>query len=120
MRTAYYLMPGPRSRVTGQATYGMSNLRPETTGLPFIVFISQQDSAKHAARVKWSPAPKVQSKKMGSYALDPFEHKTGPKLENKQERLLKNWIDLNIETLQKYWNGEIEYTEEVLEQIKSL
>jgi hypothetical protein len=36
----------------GQATYRMANLRPERTGLPFVVFISQRGGARHDVRVK--------------------------------------------------------------------
>lgn len=44
--------------VQGQATFGMSNLRKEKTGLPFIVFISQNAGAQPDVRVKVSPAPR--------------------------------------------------------------
>ena len=77
------------NRTAGQAKYGMSNLRPADTGLPFIVFISQRDDASHAARIKWSPAPKVRAEQMGSYAISPFAHKAGPKLSTKDEQLLE-------------------------------
>lgn len=50
----------------GQATYGVANLRPERSGPSFIVFISQRDDARHAARVKVSPAPRVKIDDMGS------------------------------------------------------
>lgn len=102
--------------VEGQATYGMANLRPERTGLPFIVFISQRDEARHAARVKVSPAPKVRPDHMGAYALSPFEHKAGWQMNAADERALAQWIAQNREVLQRYWDGE--YTEDALEMLR--
>ncbi len=104
----------------GQATYGMANLRQKTTGLPFIVFISQRDDARHAARVKVSPEPRVRSDETGSYAIAPFGFKAGKRLASNEEVLLALWIDLNRTTLQQYWDGEIEYTEDAIARIRSV
>ncbi len=64
----------------GQATFEMANLRPTTTGQPFIVFISQRGAARHAARVKVAAAPKVGIEDMSSYSIDPFKRRGGPGL----------------------------------------
>jgi hypothetical protein len=98
----------------------MANLRSSKTGLPFIVFISQKNDARHAARVKVSPGPKVTTDDMGSYAISPFSYRAGKRLDPQDEKLLARWIDLNISVLQNYWDGTIEYTEDALEQIKSI
>jgi hypothetical protein len=55
----------------GQATYEMANLRPERTGLPFVVFISQRAGANHAVRVKVSQGARVHPHNMGVYAVKP-------------------------------------------------
>ena len=34
----------------GQALFDMANLRPDRTGLPFVVFISQRGGARHDVR----------------------------------------------------------------------
>lgn len=104
----------------GQATYGMANLRPERTGLPFIVFISQRDDARHAARVKVSPAPKVIKEQMASYAVHPVAFKGGQRLSGPEERQLERWIALNRAVIEDYWNGEIEYTEDALSLLRSV
>ena len=106
--------------VAGQATYGMANLRSERTGLPFIVFISQRDDARHAARVKVSPNPKVAKDRMGSYSVSPFEHKAGTRLSGAEERDLERWIALNRTVLEDYWDGAIEYTEDALALLRAL
>lgn len=112
--------PSGKSEAQGQATFGMANLRRKTTGLPFIVFISQKDEARHAARVKVSPDPRVRADEMSSYSISPFEWKEGSRLSNAEEKLLGRWIDVNSRVLLRYWNGEIEYTEDAIEQLKSV
>ncbi len=104
----------------GQAAFGMANLRSSRTGLPFIVFISQKDGAKHDVRVKVSPNPKVHSSQMGSYSLRPYRHVGGYKLTAHEEKLLRAWTDLNIDTLVGYWDGLIEYTEDAIAGIKPI
>ena len=101
----------------GQATYGMANLRQRTTGLSFIVFISQRDAARHDVRVKVSPAPRVRVDQMGSYSVRPFEHKEGPRLTPSEERELEQWIAANQQVLVEYWDGDIEYTEDAIDRL---
>jgi hypothetical protein len=67
-----------RSEAQGQATFGMANLRHKTAGLPFVVFISQKDEARHAARVKVSPEPRVRPHVMSSYRFLPSNGTKGP------------------------------------------
>ena len=109
-----------KSEAQGQATFGMANLRRKTTGLPFIVFISQKDEARHAARVKVSPEPRVPPDVMSSYSISPFEWKEGPRLANADEKMLGRWIDMNARVLLDYWTGQIEYTEDAIDQLKAL
>ena len=106
--------------VEGPATYGMANLRSERTGLPFIVFISQRDDARHAARVKISPNPRIAKGRLGSYSLSPVEHEAGSRLSGSEERELERWIALNRAVLEGYWDGAIEYTEDALAQLRPL
>lgn len=102
----------------GQAAYGMANLRSKTTGLPFIVFISQKAGAQHDARVKVSPGPRVQSDQMGSYQVRPFRPTDGPRLDPADEARLKAWVALNRDVLISYWDGHIEFTEDAIEVLK--
>lgn len=104
----------------GQATYGMANLRKERTGLPFIVFISQKDGAKHDVRVKVSPAPKMRADQMSSYALRPYRLVEGPGLSSSDEALLQAWIGKNLSVLVDYWDGSIDYTEDAVDALKRL
>jgi hypothetical protein len=112
--------PSSKSEAQGQATFGMANLRRKTTGLPFIVFISQKGEARHAARVKVSPEPRVRTDEMSSYSVSPFEWKEGPRLSKAEEKLLGQWIDLNARVLLDYWNGQVEYTEDAIDRLRAV
>jgi hypothetical protein len=112
--------PSSNLELQGQAAFGMANLRRKTTGLPFIVFISQKDDARQAARVKVSPEPRVRADEMSSYSVFPFEWKEGPRLSNSDEKLLASWIDKNSRVLQDYWTGQIEYTGGAIDQLKAV
>ena len=103
----------------GQTTYEMANLRPESTGLPFVMWISQRAGARYDARVKVARSAKLKAPSdLGSYALRPFRHVEGPPLPSADEELLRRWIELNREALVDFWDGTIEYTEDVLSLLK--
>ena len=104
----------------GHATFGMANLRKERTGLPFIVFISQRDAARHDVRVKVAPGPKVRPDQMTSYALRPFRRVEGDGVTSAEEDLLRRWLDVNHAVIVDYWNGDIEYTEDAIDRLKAL
>lgn len=105
----------------GRAAYEMADLRPESTGLPFVVWISQRAGARHDARVKVAHSPKLKDPSdLGSYALRPFRHVDGPGLSSAEEDLLRRWLELNQKTLVGFWDGSIEYTEDVLKLLKRL
>ena len=95
----------------------MANLRPEKTGLSFIVFISQRDRAQHAVRVKVGRAPRLKAAEMGTYAISPVEWKAGLRLTGQEESLLETWIERNRRVLVDYWNGVIEYTDEAIDRL---
>jgi hypothetical protein len=98
----------------------MSNLSPKRTGLPFVVWISagawiQNDDI----RVKITRGPKVKSSEMISVALRPMLRVIDGQLSNEELGLLEQWVQLNLEVLIDYWNGEID-TSGVLERLKGI
>jgi hypothetical protein len=101
----------------GQASYEMANLRPERTGLPFVVFISQRGGARHDVRVKVAPGAKVRPSEMVTVAIRPSVRVVRGALDPRALALLTRWIDRNRDTLIKYWDGDIEYTEDVIAAI---
>ena len=96
------------AKAAGQAAFEMESLRQRTTGLPFIVFISQRDGALHGARVKVSQGLKVMLDQMGAYSGSTFDHKGGLKLFSNDEARLKEWIGVNLQVLNEYWDGDID------------
>ena len=110
----------PLEASEGQVTYEMANLRPKTTGLPFVVWVSQKDGAKHDVRVKAGYEARLFPSEMGSYAARPFGFEGGQRLAAADERLLERWIEMNLAVLVGFWEADIEYTEDLIEQIRSL
>jgi hypothetical protein len=91
-----------------EAPFEMANLRPEKTGLPFVVFVSQQGGVRHGPRIKLSPLPRYNP----AEALVP--------LPDTDLALVTSWIELNRTTIEQYWSGEIAYTEDMLARIESV
>lgn len=104
----------------GQATFEMANLRPGTTNLPFVVWVSQRDGYQHDIRVKVGYNARAFPAQMGSYAVRPFAFVSGQRLLAKDEKLLETWVAKNENVLLAFWNADIEYTEDMIEQIKSI
>jgi hypothetical protein len=104
----------------GQATFDMANLRPERTGLPFVVFISQRGGARHDVRIKLARSPRVRPLEMITVALLPMPRVIRGRLDASEFELVRKWLDLNAEVLIDYWHGVIEYTEDVIDALKKL
>jgi hypothetical protein len=104
----------------GQADFEMANLRPERTGLPFIVFISQKGGARHDVRIKIAQSARVRPSEMITVAIRPSARVVRGRLPPHDLDLLIQWIDLNRDTLIDYWNGIIEYTEDAINAIKPI
>jgi hypothetical protein len=104
----------------GQVTFEMANLRPKTTNLPFVVWVSQRSGAKHDVRVKVAHSAKVIPSQMGVYSVRPFAHLEGPGLSPSEEKLLANWVEKNKAVLVDFWNADIEYTEDLIDKIQAV
>lgn len=100
--------------------FTMSNLSPKTTGLPFVVWISPKAGARHDVRVKVSPGPRAKPGEFVTVTVRPQVAIVGGKLSARQFALLRKWVELNRDVLVKFWEGDLEYTEDVLAQIKPL
>ena len=98
----------------------MANLRPERTGLPFVVFISQKGGARHDVRVKVAPGPRVRPSEMATVALRPDVRVIRGSLDAADLALLRQWIELNRDVLLQYWEGLIEYTEDALAALQPI
>jgi hypothetical protein len=106
--------------IVGQAGFDMANLRPERTGLPFVVFISQKGGARHDVRVKLARGAKVRLSDMITVAVRPMPRIIRGRLNTQEFDLVRRWIELNMNTLVDYWNGDIEFTDDALAAIRPL
>lgn len=114
LTTADDLMPD-------EAPFEMANLRPERTGLPFVVFISQQGGAKHDVRVKVARGPRVRPEEMVSVALRPVPRVISPGvLDASDLAILAAWVERNRDVLVRYWTGEIAYTEDAIAALRPI
>src|SRR5216683_3504643 len=109
-----------REEAQGQALFDMANLRPERTGLPFVVFISQKGGARHDVRVKIARAAQVRPSEMVTVALRPSVRVVRGTLDPRDLALLMRWIELNKDVLIAYWYGTIEYTEDAIDAIRPI
>src|ERR1017187_1977012 len=105
----------------GEGLFEMANLSPKSTGLPFVVWISPKAGAPHDVRVKVSNGPKVHSSELVSVAIRPDVHVVGSgNMSAHDLALLRKWIELNRDVIIKYWDGDIEYTEDAIAALKSV
>jgi hypothetical protein len=104
-----------------EGLFEMANLRPDRTGLPFVVFISQRGGAQHDARVKVSAGPRFDPATAVTVAIRPQPRIVPPgDLSAEDFRRLAAWIELNRQALIDYWHGDIAYTEDVLAVLRKL
>ena len=86
-----------------------------------MVWISPKAGAPHDVRVKISKGPRVHPSELISVALRPDIHEVGSAdLNAKDLAHLKKWIELNRDVILKYWDGEIEYTEDAIAALKPI
>jgi hypothetical protein len=119
-RSSARSLPKPERALTvedeaeGQAIFEMANLRPERTGLPFVVFISQKGGARHDVRVKIARGAKVRPSEMATVAVRPKPRVIRGIVDPDDLARLAEWIELNRDVLVDYWDGKIEYTEDAI------
>lgn len=99
----------------------MANLRPDFTRLPVTVWVSTGTSSKHGARIKVCRGAKWDQQKCSTIPLYGVSRIIG-NADITQEEFSKivQWIEINRDVLLQYWNGEIEYTQDLLGLLKPL
>ena len=98
-----------------EGLFDMANVSPKRTGLPFVVWISPSAGAPHDVRVIVSRRPRVHSSELISVAIRPeVRVVSGGKMSPQDLALLQKWVELNRDVIVKYWDGEIEYTEDAM------
>ncbi|MBL8549802.1 MAG: hypothetical protein JNJ73_07435 [Hyphomonadaceae bacterium] len=105
--------------IEDEGLFEMANVRPEITGLPFIVWISEKGNARHDVRVKVSSGPRARDF-AASVSVRPDVQVMAGDLAAADLALVRAWIDLNRDVIVDFWNGDILYTDEVLAALRKL
>jgi hypothetical protein len=117
MKTIGEFVAAPES----DGLFELANLSPQRTGLPFVVWIPPKAGAPHDVRVKVSKGPKAHASELISVAVRPDVHVVGHgKMSAHDLALLRKWIEVNLDVIVKYWDGEIEYTEDAIAALKPI
>jgi hypothetical protein len=99
----------------------MANLRPATTGLPMVVWVSERGLARHDVRVKVSAVhgARVQHTNMATVAVRPTPRLVAGQLSAADLQAVNQWIRLNEATLVAYWDCQID-TAELIQRLRAL
>jgi hypothetical protein len=99
----------------------MANLRPVTTGLPMVVWVSERGLARHDVRVKVSTVhgPRVQYANMATVAVRPAPRLVAGQLSAADLQAVSEWIRLNEAALVAYWDSQID-TAELIQRLRPL
>lgn len=96
----------------------ITNVYPEDTGLPFVIYVSQQQGV-HDVRVKIGsatrPLPIV-----ASVSVRPGVELLTGTLSNSDLDLVRQWIDLNRDVIIAHWEGDMPSSRHVLNALKPL
>ena len=106
--------------VLEEELWRLASLSAGKTGLPFIVWISSGQGARHAARVKVAREMADLPDNMTSVSIaSPATILDGPPLAPADLRKLEACIALNREPLLDYWNCKVT-TDEVMERLQGV
>ena len=89
--------------------YLMANLRPDDTGLPMVVWVSERGRARHDVRVKVALAHghRASPYDTASMAVRPTPRLVVGQLSAGDLRAVSNWVQLNEKVIVEYWDGAI-------------
>ena len=102
--------------------YLMANLRPATTGLPMVIWVSERGNARHDVRIKVSAihGSHIQPTNLATVAVRPTPHLVvGQALSPTDQQVVFRWVALNETALVDYWEGRID-TAELLQRLQGL
>jgi len=97
----------------------LANLMPERTGLAFCVWISSKDASSDDVRLWASRTPKAVPSEMVSVSIQPDVRVVEGKMTASDLNLLRQWVELNLRTLVRYWKGEMD-TKDAINAIHSI
>jgi hypothetical protein len=91
----------------------MANLRPKTTGLPMVVWVSERGNARHDVRVKVAlqHGDRIDPSHTAVFGVRPTPGLIFGYLSAAEEHVVSDWIKLNEAAILDYWNGVIDTSE---------
>jgi hypothetical protein len=97
----------------------MANLRPKTTGLPMVVWVSERGNARHDVRVKIAlqHGDRIDPSHTAVFGVRPTPGLISGYLSTADQRAVSDWIQLNEAAIVEYWDGVID-TGELLGRLK--
>src|SRR5687768_10319858 len=108
----------PPERGSTDDLYLMANVRPKDSGLPFIVYISEQQGL-HDVWIKVASGSAVPPF-VASVAVRPTVEVMEGELSPRDLTLVRQWIELNRDVIVGYWDRAIESTAEALAALKPI
>jgi len=96
-----------------------ANLRPNTTGLPMVVWVSERGYARHDVRVKVAlqHGDRIDPSHIAVSGVRPTPGWIFGNLSAADQRVVSDWIKLNEAAIVEYWDGVID-TGELLGRLK--
>ena len=106
---------------TSDELYEMANLYPRTTGLPMTVWVGPRGNARHDVRIKvnLTHGNQMNIDNTAVVGVRPAPHLVAGRLSSDDERLVFEWIRLNVGTIIAYWDGNLD-TAELIQNLKPL
>ena len=88
----------------------MANLRPKTTGLPMVVWVSERGNARHDGRVKVAlqHGDRIDPSHTAVFGVRPTPGLISGYLSAADQRAISDWIKLNEAAIVEYWDGVID------------
>ena len=101
--------------------YLMANIRPESSGLPMIIWVSEHGNARHGPRIKVSlqHGTKLDPYRTASVSIEDVPELVAGNLSPPDLRAVQEYVRLNRATLLAYWTGEID-TVKLASRLKAL
>jgi hypothetical protein len=99
----------------------MANLRPKTTGLPMVVWLSERGGARHDVRIKVAQrhGDRIDPSNTAVVGVRPSPGLAAGYLPLSDVQVVSDWIRLNEAAIVDYWDGAID-TGELLQRLQPL
>lgn len=111
--------------ITEDQVFEMARVKPNRSGVPWIIFISSKDyvKQKHWARVKISNVKGTFSENdnfVVSISKQPKVLAGKAKMKQAELEDIFDWVILNYDVLIKYWNEQYEDEAEMYQQLRKI